>query len=593
MSIRTKLLINSTATIAVLTAIFLAISTQVIRRREAVEIERFRRESMHSAKEILVERVNTAYKTLSIIHRKSLDGKHLTEHHSAHKNSIKNYALKLISFLKYDNGHGYIWINDMGKPFPAMIMHPIMPQLDGAILHDSLYGKTTSEQANIFVRSVELCEQEGSGFIEYTWPRPGGMQAGIAFPKISYVTLFEPWGWVLGSGKYVDDINNEIAYRQQSIRQELARLIRIVVFVSLLCAALASAATIWFANHITNPIRNLADLSESFAARPDAPLPELSATAGDEVGKLTRSFRRMASKVEAILKNLTVSNDLLSAKNDHLSRAISEQRAAAEKERLHRKQLIQADKMTSLGILVSGVAHEINNPNNLIMLNGDFLKSLFRDIRPVLDAWVQQYPDFRINGLPYSDVRHELDGLLGGILEGSERIEKIVQNLKDFIRVDTGELDEEVDLNAVLDSAVFITNNLIKKATRNFGLEKAPDVPPVKGNHQQLEQVVINLLTNACQSLENDSAALYARTSFDRLGNAAMVEVVDQGKGIPGKDMHHVFDPFYTTKRESGGTGLGLSISYSIMQAHHGELQLTSQPGAGTLARILLPPLSS
>jgi PAS domain S-box-containing protein len=270
-----------------------------------------------------------------------------------------------------------------------------------------------------------------------------------------------------------------------------------------------------------------------------------------------------------------------------LTADITAYKVAAERERLHKEQLIQADKMASLGILVSGVAHEINNPNNLIMLNADVLAKAWRDALPILDEHATRDEAFMLNGLPYGEIRAEFDMLLDGIARGSERIQNIVHNLKDFVRVDTGRLDQDVDVNAVIESAIFIVGNLVKKATRRFSWTPAGTAPVVRGNAQQLEQVVINLMTNACQALESTDAAIEVSTACD--GDTIRIRVTDEGAGIAAEDLQRVMDPFYTTKRDTGGTGLGLSVSYGIVQAHGGVLRFESKLGTGTTAIVELP----
>ncbi|MBD3314679.1 MAG: PAS domain S-box protein [Chitinivibrionales bacterium] len=270
-----------------------------------------------------------------------------------------------------------------------------------------------------------------------------------------------------------------------------------------------------------------------------------------------------------------------------LTADITAYKEAAEREKMHKEQLIQADKMASLGILVSGVAHEINNPNNLIMLNADVLAKAWRDALPVLDGHAAEDSGFMLNGLPYKEIRAEFDMLLDGVTRGSERIKRIVNSLKDFVRVDTGALDQEVEINTVAECAIFIVGNLVKKSTRRFSWTPAAAPLKVKGNAQQLEQVVINLITNACQALESIDAAIVISTECD--DGTIRIKVMDEGKGIRAEDTQRIMDPFYTTKRDCGGTGLGLAVSFGIVKAHGGVLRFESRLGKGTTAIVELP----
>ncbi len=246
-------------------------------------------------------------------------------------------------------------------------------------------------------------------------------------------------------------------------------------------------------------------------------------------------------------------------------------------------QLLQADKMKSLGVLVAGVAHEVNNPNNLITFNSDLIARFWREI--ITEKLLPS--GGTICGLSSDDFKIEFSKLTDGIKEGSFRIKKIVESLKGFAQSDTGNLKEMVDLNKVVESSVFILNALIKNSTQKYTVIIDENLRDVQGNFLQLEQVVINLITNACQSTSADRCEIEISTwsTTEHQG----IRVKDNGRGIHDAELVKIFDPFYTTKRDSGGTGLGLSISYGIIKAHGGELQLQSEIDSGTEAQILLP----
>jgi PAS domain S-box-containing protein len=266
---------------------------------------------------------------------------------------------------------------------------------------------------------------------------------------------------------------------------------------------------------------------------------------------------------------------------------ITERKRAMEQARQQQQQLIQADKMASLGVLVSGVAHEINNPNNFIMLNGRICSRVWADIQPILRQYHEAHGEFLLGGMPYSEAQPRIGQLIEGIGEGAQRIKHIVQNLRDFARRDTGDLDRPVDLNGVVESSITLVRNLIDKSTSRFAVCLAPELPPLRGNFQQLEQVLINLITNACQALPDREREIRVETCAEEAH--VRVEVRDQGVGIPEGNLKRILDPFFTTKQDTGGTGLGLSISYNIVKNHGGELSISSQPGEGTVASVRLP----
>lgn len=273
---------------------------------------------------------------------------------------------------------------------------------------------------------------------------------------------------------------------------------------------------------------------------------------------------------------------------DGLISDITELKEAEERDHIKKQQLVQADKMATLGILVSGVAHEINNPNNFIMLNAKLIEKVWNGAAPLMDSYYRENGDFVIAGMPYSVAKDKISALISGISKGAVRIEKIVRALKDYAKQDTGEMNQDVDINKVVDAAVLIINNLIKKSTDSFDVSYWPNLPPIRGSFLSLEQVIINLISNSCQAMQNKPRIIKIKTYYDSFRKEVRVQIKDTGQGISEHDMKHIFDPFFTTKRDSGGTGLGLSIAYNIIRDHNGNLQFESNK-SGTTATLSLP----
>ncbi|MBT6718250.1 MAG: PAS domain S-box protein [Nitrospina sp.] len=253
------------------------------------------------------------------------------------------------------------------------------------------------------------------------------------------------------------------------------------------------------------------------------------------------------------------------------------------------QQLIQADKMKSLGIMVSGVAHEINNPNNFIMVNTDTIKEVFQSITPALDSYYKKEDDKVLGSISYAEIREMLPKLLSDIRGGSLRIKNIVEGLKKFSRQDTSRTMSKVDTNDVIKSTIAITQNLINESTDNFSTQLDKNLPEVKGHAMRLEQVLVNLITNSCQALPDKESKIELSTCYDTDNFRVVIVVQDEGTGISKRHLEKICDPFFTTKRDTGGTGLGLSVSYKIVQEHGGTLIFESEPGKGTTATLSLP----
>lgn len=270
-------------------------------------------------------------------------------------------------------------------------------------------------------------------------------------------------------------------------------------------------------------------------------------------------------------------------------RDITERKKAEEETRLQQQQLIQADKMISLGLLVSGVAHEINNPNSIAMLNTSMLSRSWDSILPILEQYYEENGDFLLAGIEYSEMREQVPRLFIELEESTRRIKSIVQDLKDYARKDTTRHMDPIDLNGAARTALRLTHNKLKKCTRNFQAEFAAQLPNIRGNSQRLEQVIINLLQNSCEALTSPTQAIRLATLYNQADQTVQITVQDEGSGIPTDIIHQITDPFFTTKRALGGTGLGLSVSAGIVKEHRGTLHFTSKPGQGTTAKITFP----
>jgi polar amino acid transport system substrate-binding protein len=272
-----------------------------------------------------------------------------------------------------------------------------------------------------------------------------------------------------------------------------------------------------------------------------------------------------------------------------LSLEIAERKRAERELRERHRQLIQAAKLTAIGTLTSGVAHEINNPNALILLNTPVLDEAFRDALPILEDYYQAHGDFMLGGLYYSRMRAEVPFMFSEMMEGAKQIKRIVEDLKDFARRDDSDLAEDVSLNSVVEKAVRLTDNLIKKSTDHFEVCYEDNLALIRGNSRRIEQVVVNLIMNACQALQHRGKGLFLRTFYDAAKEEAVLEVRDEGEGIAAENLSHITDPFFTTKREKGGTGLGLSLSATIVKEHGGTLMFSSVVGEGTTCLLSLP----
>ena len=270
-------------------------------------------------------------------------------------------------------------------------------------------------------------------------------------------------------------------------------------------------------------------------------------------------------------------------------RDITERKAAEEENRKMQESIRQMDKMAAIGTLASGIAHEINNPNNFILSNAQFISDIWPDISRILTLYAEENGEFYLGRLRFSEASEFLPKLLDGLVKGSHRINGIVTGLKDFARQEKTRLDQKVDINRVIEASLTMLQNQIRKHTDRFQCSLAENIPSVTGSFQQLEQVIVNLIMNALQSLPGRDSGAFISTSYSKSIDQIIIKVKDEGEGMPAEVQQAIFDPFFTTRLDSGGTGLGLSICFSIVKEHGGIIECDSEPGRGSTFYVRLP----
>jgi signal transduction histidine kinase len=283
--------------------------------------------------------------------------------------------------------------------------------------------------------------------------------------------------------------------------------------------------------------------------------------------------------------------DKVRVRTEQLRTAHEELQAAYRELQATQMQLIQREKMASVGQLVAGVAHELNNPIGFVYSNVTTLEDFVRRLRAMLEA-------YRAAPLPEADrgrlqaewesrkvdyALKYLDSMIQGIREGAERARKIVRDLRVFARTQD-DVWQSVDIHEELESSLTLLNHLLKDRValhRKYG-----DLPDVECIRSQMDQVFLNLLANAAQAIEGPGA-ITIETRRD--GPTAVIAIADTGPGIPPEIMGRVFDPFFTTKPVGEGTGLGLSISYEIVKKHGGEIRAESPAAGGAVFTVRIP----
>ena len=313
------------------------------------------------------------------------------------------------------------------------------------------------------------------------------------------------------------------------------------------------------------------------------------------VDAVSLSYESADATQNMAAQTLRVMSEELTERNEVLARERDEQKALVRRLEEAHNQLLQSEKMASIGQLAAGVAHEINNPIGYVNSNLGSLQDCMDDLLKVIDLAQAARAGMRESDAQAFDavcaevdlpfLREDLPEMIGQSREGIDRVRRIVQDLKDFSHADEGVFAWS-DLHQGIRSTLNIVANELKyKADVQCEFADLPLVECIQG---QLNQVFMNLLVNAAHAIPGErrgQIAIRTRTC----GDGVILEFSDDGVGIPQENLNRIFDPFFTTKPVGKGTGLGLSLSYGIVQKHHGRIEVDSTLGQGSTFRIFLP----
>jgi signal transduction histidine kinase len=373
----------------------------------------------------------------------------------------------------------------------------------------------------------------------------------------------------------LNKIAKTVRDRQEEADQDLnqASVLQALIIIGsiLLSTAIAATLAIYTSTIIVRPLQTLTQVAQKVTQESNFDL-QASVTTTDEVATLADSLNQLIQQVKYLLK---------------------EQKAEAE------ARLIQSEKLSSLGRMIAGIAHEINNPVNFIYGNLGSAKTYINDLFDLLQTYKAEFPDFnqvieaKKEEIDFEFIEEDLPKLIKSIEFGAERTREIIRSLKDFSRLDNCEA-QSVNLHACIDNALLILQNRLKKGIKvvcNYG-----DIQPVTGYTGLLYQVFMNLLINAIDALEEKVAQDTQFVPVITINTESMnsdwvvVRIADNGPGIPTENQEKIFDTFFTTKPRGIGTGLGLAITHQIIvEKHGGKLTLNSELNSSTEFAVILP----
>ena len=371
--------------------------------------------------------------------------------------------------------------------------------------------------------------------------------------------------------------------------------------ISLGCGIFVLTAGYLLSRSISKPIKKLQQAVMNLAeGKLDT---RVSIRSHDEIGELATSINKMADDLQYSRDELVNANEQLRDEITERQQAEAELKQALKDLKKTQTQLIQSEKMSSLGQLVAGVAHEINNPVNFIYGNlehtDDYTQQLLLLIKLYQNHYPNPEPEIK-NANEEADIEYlieDLPKMLTSMKMGAKRIREIVLSLRIFSRLDEAEF-KTVNLDEGIDSTLLILQHRIKlqnnrpeiKVIKEYG-----EIPQIQCFAGQMNQVFMNLLANAIDALEDAFEKELCpnpliRISCEQVNDNAIIRIADNGTGIPEEIQSRLFDPFFTTKPVGRGTGMGLSISYQIItEKHGGSLQCISSPGQGAEFIIAIP----
>lgn len=383
--------------------------------------------------------------------------------------------------------------------------------------------------------------------------------------------------------------------KQAYINFNQAEILRsqIILWSMLVSVAIAIFLAICTSRAIAIPLQAVTNVAKNITQQANFNL-QAPVTTEDEVGTLAKTINQLVEWVAEYTNELELSRQTLEERVQERTHDLTD---TLHQLKHTQTQLIQTEKMSSLGQMVAGIAHEINNPINFIYGNLEHANQYILDLLNLVSLYQEEYPEpsniirAEIEAIELEFITEDLLKMLESMKIGSERIRQIVLSLRNFSRLDEAQM-KLVDIHEGIENTLLILNRRLKGKIEV--IKKYGDLPAIECYPAQLNQVFMNILVNAIDALEEKYSVIGEKPQIliqtKKLdAGKILVRICDNGPGISPAIQNKIFDPFFTTKEPGKGTGIGLAICYQIVEKHRGKIEIISSPGAGAEFAITLP----
>lgn len=613
-------------------------------------------------------------------------------------NTAKSKAISSIKKIRYSDDVGYFWINDTGTPYPKMIMHPTLPHLDNEILDDPIFNCALGREENLFKAFVDVTRENGEGYVDYLWPKPTPEGLSEIQPKISYVKLFKPWKWIVGTGVYIDDIEKEKQNRIEKVQDELnetiprlkvgesgyffifdkngdvlvhpnlrgenisdrknpltgriltdelikavetdskslnylwdkpgfenefrfkkiayvayfeplkwyiassiyiddlekhiEKLIKLIIIAVIIATLSVGVISNIIARSITKPIR-LLQKSVKKVDNHGIPVKEIPVTGTRE----TRDLGVLINNMIFRIKKSTLKLEQNEMKYRQLSEQLSEHKKnlemkikertedleySLEKLKITQEKLIESEKISALGTLVAGVAHEVNTPVGIGVTAASHLVMITKNFQKL-------YSDEKVTKREFENYVELVNKSSNIILTNMNRASNIVKTFKEIAVDQVNEEKRSFVIDKYMNEILSGLKPIIEDTNHNIyiDIERGLTINSYPG---VFYQIIVNLIKNTLlhgfENKDNGSISINIYKQDDEV----IIIYEDNGKGVPEKNRAKIFEPFFTTKRGKGNAGLGLNIVYNLITSKlNGTIECNSKESEYTKFTIKFP----